>query len=210
MRKGVPMTKRFLLLLPILACSILLLCGCGDGDDKGTKITAEQLTNQGWTKFTAGDYTGANSDFKAANGLDPNYAPAYLGLGWTELRKSSAGLAESAFNTYLLKSSDSEGIIAASAGLILAYHAQDKFQDAIDQADDFLSSNPSWSFSPRDASMDYMDIALIMAQSYYEIGEFQSSLDVVRQYFDAGFSPDLTTDEGRKQLADKLESLYTG
>jgi outer membrane protein assembly factor BamD (BamD/ComL family) len=209
MRKGVPMTKRILLLLPILACSILLLCGCGDGDDNGTKITAEQLTNQGWGKFTAGDYTGASLDFKAANGLDPTYEAAYLGLGWAELKKSSAGLAESAFKTYLQKTSNSEGITATIAGLALAYHAQDKFQDAIDQAEDLLTSSPNWEFS-RDASTNHLDIALVMAQSYYEIGEFQSSLDVVRQYFDAGFSVDLTTDDGRKQLADKLESLYTG
>jgi tetratricopeptide (TPR) repeat protein len=209
MRKGVPMTKRILLLLPVLVCSILLLCGCGDGDDNGPKITPSELTNQGWTKFTAGDYTGASLDFKAAIGLDANYAPAYLGLGWAELKKNSAGLAESAFNTYLLKSLDSAGIIAATAGIALAYHAQDKFQDAIDKADELLSSSPSWGFS-HDTSVDYQDIALIMAQSYYEIGEFQSSLDAVREYFDAGFSADLTTDEGRKQLADKLESLYTG
>ena len=210
MRKGVPMTKRILLLLPILACSIILLCCCGDGDDNGPDVTPEQLTNQGWTKFAAGDYTNATLDFKAAIGLNANYADAYLGLGWAELKKSSAGLAESAFDAYLLKSSDSNGIVAANAGLVFAYHAQDKFQDAIDQAEDFLSSNPSWSYTQRDPSTDYLDIALVLAYSYYEIGEFQSSLDVIKQYFDAGFNPDLTTDEGRKQLADKLESLYTG
>lgn len=202
------MTKRILLLLTILACSILLLCGCGE-DKKVTQVTAEQLTNQGWAKFDTGDYTGACADFKAAKDLDPTYARAYLGLGWAELKRNNAGLAETAFNNYLLKSSDSAGIISATAGLAFAYHAQDKFQDAIDKADELLSSSSNWQFS-NDASLDYLDIALIMAQGYYEIGEFQSSLDVLKQYFDAGFNPDLTTDQGRDQLAAKLESIYTG
>jgi tetratricopeptide (TPR) repeat protein len=202
------MSKRILILLPILICSVLLLCGCGK-EKKSTGITAQELTNQGWGKFTAGDYTGASLDFKAATGLDPTYEDAYLGLGWAELKKNSAGLAESAFKTYLLKTSSSEGATAATAGLALACHAQDKFQDAIDKADELLSSSPSWQFS-RDASIDYLDVALIMAQSYYELGEYQSCLDVVKQYFDASFNPDLTTDQGRNQLAAKLESLYTG
>lgn len=200
------MTKRSLLLTAVLLSSLLLLYGCGDDDGGPTQPTAAELTDQGWAKFQAGDFDGASADFGAATDLDPEYEEAYLGLGWAELRQSHAGLAEDAFETYLLKASGSDD---ADAGLALAYHAQDKFQDAIDKAGQLLSSNPSWSFS-HDASIDYLDLALVLAHSYYETAEYQESLDVVKQYFDPNFNPDVGTDAGREQLAGKLESLYTG
>lgn len=200
------MAKRLLLLTLILLPSILLLCGCGE-DGEPTGPTAAELTRQGWAKFEAGNDPGASADFQAAIGLDPEYAEAYFGLGWADLRQSNAGLAEDAFKTYLLL--EAAGSNDAEAGLALAYHAQDRFQEAIDKVEGILSSDASWSFS-HDISIDYLDLALILAHSYYEIAEYQQSLDVVKQYFEASFNPNVETDEGRNQLAAKLESLYTG
>ena len=185
------MTKRSLLLTAVLLSSILLLYGCGDDGGGPTQPTAAELTDQGWAKFRAGDFDGASADFGAATDLDPEYEEAYLGLGWAELRQSHAGLAEDAFETYLLKASS--GSDDANAGLALAYHAQDKFQDAIDKASQLLSSNGTWSFS-NDASIDYLDLALVLAHSYYQTAEYQESLDVVKQYFDQNFNPDVGTD----------------
>jgi tetratricopeptide (TPR) repeat protein len=200
------MIRRSLLLAAVLLSSLLLLYSCDDDDGGPTGLTAAELTDQGWTKFQAADFAGASADFKAATHLDPEFADAYLGLGWAELRRSNAGMAEDALETYLTMVSGSDN---ANAGLVLAYHAQDKFQDAIGKASLLLSSNPGWSFY-KDASVDYLDIALVLAHSYYEIAEYQQSLDVVKQYFDPNFDPDLGTDAGRDELAAKLESLYTG
>lgn len=201
------MTKRILLLILFSISSLLLFCSCDDDGNGPTEPTAAQLTADGWIKFEAGDDGGAASDFKAANGLDPAYEEAYLGLGWAELRQSHAGLAEEAFETYFLKISGSND--DATAGLALAYHAQDKFQDAIDKATQLLSSSSDWSLG-HGSSIDHLDVALVLAHSYYETAQFQSSLEVVRDYFDSGFSVDPDTDQGRDQLAAKLESLYTG
>ncbi len=201
------MTKRTLLLALILISSFLLLCGCGGDGDGPTEPTAPELTADGWIKFGAANYAGAASDFEAAIGLDPDYQQAYLGLGWTRLYQQSAGLAESALKAYSLKlgTSDNDAI----AGLALAYHAQDKLEDAMDQANQLLSSNPVWNFS-HDPSTNYLDIALVLAHGYYETGQFAGCLNVVQQYFDSGFNVDPSTDQGRDQLAAKLESLYTG
>jgi hypothetical protein len=112
------------------------------------------------------------------------------------------------FETYLAKVSGSND---AKAGLALAYHAQVKFEDVIiDMAEDVLSSDPSWSFSPHAPSINYLDLALILAESYYETADFSQSLLVVQQYFDPNFVVDPNTSEGRTQLGIKLESLYTG
>jgi tetratricopeptide (TPR) repeat protein len=199
------MTKKILLLSVVLITSSLLVFGCGK-EKKTTQQTAEQLTEQGWTKFAAGDYGGASADFEAAIGLDTTYSLAYFRLGWSRLYESSAGLAEEAFRKYV---SQTPGTNDTWAGLALACHAQDEFQDAIDYATQLLSSDPSWSFST-DPSTNYLDVALVLAHSYYMTAQFQSCLDVVNQYFDSGFSVDLNTDQGRTDLATKLNSLYTG
>lgn len=205
MKKGVVMKGRCCLWIAVLLSLLFLLYGCGKDEVK--KITAEELIKQGWAKFDAGDDPGASADFNAALGLDPEADEAYLGLGWAELRQSHAGLAEGPFTTYLSKVSDSDD---AKAGLALAYHAQDKFEDAINMAEEVLSSDPTWSFSPHAPGINYLDLALILADSYYETAEFSQSLTVVQQYFDSNFVVDPDTPEGRKQLADKLENLYTG
>ncbi len=205
MKKGVLMKKRCFLLIGVFLFSLILFYGCGE--DKVTPPNAEKLIEQGWAKFEAGNFNGACADFNAALGLDAEAHDAYFGLGWAELRQNHAGLAEDAFIDYLFKvfySNDAE------AGLALAYHAQDKFEDAIDMAENVLSSDSSWSFSLHDPSIDYLDLALILAQSYYETADFGQSLTVVQQYFDANFVVDPNTTEGRDQLAAKLESLYTG
>jgi tetratricopeptide (TPR) repeat protein len=138
------MRRRWCLWTVICLFFLLMFCACGDDDD-GVTVTAAELTDQGWTKFEVGDFDGAVADFKAAIGLDAGYAEAYLGLGWAELRRTRAGLAEEAFINNLAKSSTWEN--HAKGGLALACHAQKKFEDAIQYAQDLLSSYPQWSFS---------------------------------------------------------------
>ncbi len=202
------MKKRCFLLIVVLISSLLLVYGCGDDDDGGGP-NATELIEQGWAKFGAGDNTGASGDFNAALGLDPqaNDYEAYFGLGWAELRLSHAGIAEDAFETYL--DSASSDPIDAKAGLALAYDAQKKFEEAIDNAEELLSSDPNWTFS-HDSETNYLDIALVLAYGYYATADFAECLQVVRDFFDSGFSVDTSTPEGRKQLADKLKDLYTG
>ncbi|MGB7060932.1 MAG: hypothetical protein WBF13_01090 [Candidatus Zixiibacteriota bacterium] len=199
------MKKRCFLLIAILLPSLLLIYGCGE--DKVTPPNVEELIKQGWAKFETGYYSGACADFNAAIGLSADTNEAYLGLGWAELKQGKAGLAEDAFVTFLSKTSSLED--DAKAGLALAYHAQVKFDDVIDAAEEVLAADPDWSFS-RAPEIDYLDVALVLAHSYYITADFTESLQVVQDFFDPGFSVDTSTPEGRKQLADKLESLYSG
>lgn len=199
------MNRRYFLLMAALLSLLLLAYGCGDDDD-GVGQTAQQLTEQGLVKFDAGDYAGASADFSAALGLDPEFYDAYLWLGWAELRLSNAGLAEDAFVTYLAEKAGSND---AKAGLALAYDAQDEYEGAIDAAEELLSSNPTWTFS-RDSEANYLDVALVLAYGYYMTADFAECLQVVQDYFDPGFSVDTSTQEGRQQLADKVDNLYTG
>ena len=197
------MKKRWFLWTVILFTSLLFIYGCGK--EGKHKQTAQELIDQGWAKFATGNFTGASADFNAANGLTTDTTEAYLGLGWAELRRNNAGLAEKAFVTYLAKVSDSND---AKAGLALAYDAQDKFQNAISMAEEVLQSAPTWMFS-HDPKINHLDLAYVLADSYYSIANFSQSLVTVQHYFNLpDFKPDINTDQGRTELANKIEELY--
>jgi tetratricopeptide (TPR) repeat protein len=200
------MQKRLVLLMVILMGALLFYLSC---EEKGVeKVTASELISKGWLKFEGGDLSGAGSDFSAALSISTipgDSGGAYLGLGWAELRQSHGGLAENNLVKYLLLApGDNDG----RAGLAFAYLAQEKFQSAIDTANAVLSSSSTWSFS-HDPSINHLDLRLLLAQSYYELADFEASLGIV-QYFDPDFNVDPNTHEGRIALAEKIDSLWTG
>jgi hypothetical protein len=202
------MQKRLILLIVILMGTLLFCFSC---EEKGTKTpTARELINQGWQKFQAGDLVGAGSDFTAAISISTvrdDSSDAYLGLGWAQLRHDQGGLAEINLVTHLsLVPGGDDG----RAGLAFAYLATDKFKEAVDTANVVLSSNASWSFS-HDNSINHLDLRLLLAQCYYNLGDYGASLEIVQsEYFDPGFNADINTPEGRISLADKIHSLWTG
>jgi tetratricopeptide (TPR) repeat protein len=202
------MQKRLFLLAVILMGTLLFCFSC---EEKGVKpkVTAGELINQGWQKFDAGNSAGAGADFSAALSITTNAADsseAFLGLGWAQLKQNQAGLTEKSLLRYLSFNPGVPGLDDGRAGLALAYSATSKFREAIDTANVVLSSNPTWSFG-HDPSVNYLDLYLILAQSYYELADFYMSLEMV-QYFDPNFDADPNTPEGRKNLADKIEELW--
>lgn len=198
------MRKKSFLLMVILMGTLLFYFSC---EEKGVEtITASELIEKGWLKFEAGKLAGAGADFSAAISISTNAGDssgAYLGLSWAQLRQNQAGLAENSFVEYLFLTPGSDD---GRVGLAFAYLAQGKFQNAIDTANVVLSSNSTWSFG-HDPSIDHLDLRLLLAQSYYELADFETSLEIV-QYFEPGFNVDPNIPEGRESLADMIESLW--
>jgi tetratricopeptide (TPR) repeat protein len=201
------MQKRWVLLIVLLTGTLLFCLSC---EDKGVgRVTASELIAKGWQKFESGNFAGAGSDFNATLSISTNASDssgAFLGLGWAELRQNQAGVAENDLIKYLNLSPGSND---GRAGLAFACLAQEKFESAIDNADAVLSSDPSWKFG-HDGSVDYSDLRLLMAQSYYALADYSESLSIVREHFDSNFNIDPGTPEGRRDLANKIESLWTG
>ncbi len=196
------MQKRLFLLMVILMGTLLFYFSC---EEKGVeKITAGELIKKGWLKFEAGNLAGAGSDFSAAISISTNAGDssgAFLGLGWAQLRQSQAGLAENSFVEYLYLSPGSDD---GRAGLAFAYPATNKFREAIDTANVVLSSDPSWVFS-HDSSIDSTDLHLVLAQCYYCIAIFDSSLMQVINYYDQSFWQDVSTPAGKDTLGMKIQ-----
>lgn len=198
------MQKRLVLLIVILTGTLLFYFSC---EKKGVeKITARKLIEQGWGKFGVGNFAGAGSDFSAALSIAAikiDSSDAFLGLGWAELRQNQGGLAENSLVKYLsFAPGDNDG----RAGLAFAYPIppQNKFREAIDTANVILSSNPTWIFS-HDASLDSVDLHLLLAQCYYDIAVFDSSLMQVIKYYDPNFWQDVSTQAGKDTLGQKIQ-----
>jgi tetratricopeptide (TPR) repeat protein len=195
------MQKRLFLVMLILMGTLLFYFSC---EKKGVeKVTARKLIDQGWRKFEAGDFAGAGSDFSAALSIatiKTDSSDAFLGLGWAELKQNHGGLAENSLVKYL---SLAPGYNDGRAGLAFAYSTTNKFREAIDTANVVLSSNPTWAFS-HDASINSADLHLLLAQCYYDIAIFDSSLIQVRTQYPY-FEVDVNTSAGRDSLGLKIE-----
>lgn len=208
------MRKRLFLLLVVLMGTLLFYFSCEKEPVKPP--TARELINKGWQKFQAGNLLGAGSDFTAAISISTTKADssdAYLGLGWAQLRQNQGGLAENSLVKYLSSGPGLPELNDGKAGLAFAYSTYfttDKLRKAIDTANVVLSSNASWSFG-RDNSINHLDLRLLLAQCYYDLGDYSASLEIVRSgYFDPNFNANISTPEGRIALADKIHSLWTG
>jgi len=195
------MQKRLFLLIVILMGTLILYSSCEKKG--GGKITPGELIQQGWAKFEAKNFAGAGSDFSAALSISTNSndsSGALLGLGWSQLRQNAGGLAENSLVKYLLLTpGESDG----RAGLAFSYPTTDKFREAIDTANVVLSSNPTWAFS-HDDNIDSTDLHLLLAQCYYDIAIFDSSLTQVREYYDPNFWVDVNTPAGKIALGEKI------
>ena len=182
---------------------IILFMSCGsDSGNTPEQSSAEELTTSGWLSFEAGEYQVALQKFEDAIQIDNNYIDAYNGAGWSQGRLLNLNEAISNF----LHCRDLDSLFTdASAGLAFVYNAQKNYQSAISHANKTLSQNSQWDFK-HDSQLDFKDIHLLLAECYFAILDFESSLAQV-QILNPDFNADLFTFEGRSALAAEIERL---
>ena len=89
--------------------------------------------------------------------------------------------------------------------MAFVYNAQKEYQSAINSANTALSLKSNWLFS-HDESIGYKDLHLILAASYFGLGNFSQSLVQV-QKLNSAFTADINTYEGKSALAEEIERL---
>ncbi len=188
----------------IFCLSILLLiinCELQNGITPPDKIV-EELVNEGWEQFKSGNYQLALEKFQDVIVRDNNYAEAYNGAGWASARLTNLTNAVSHFTQCITLNSSH---VAAHAGLAFVYSAQKKYESAINSANKALSLRSNWLFT-YDESIGYKDLHLILAASYFALGNFSQSLAQV-QKLNPSFTADINTYEGKSALAEEIERL---
>ncbi|MFQ6616777.1 MAG: hypothetical protein ACE5HZ_08470 [Fidelibacterota bacterium] len=213
-----------LFLLPV----VILTCR------KRLEPTEMDMAEFGWTLYAGEEYREANRWFDDAVFEDSTYKDGYNGLGWTYGKLGELGQSISSFqkgrtlafedttraDSLLLLTVPSHDVPKeTTAGLALAYHATSSYQNAVIYGNSLLTlsrdssytasqGDPNWVFS-RDPTIDARDIIWTLASSQYALGNFEKSLDHVRQLMSEpdSFSPDITAVEGRRELAEMIEFL---
>ena len=201
--------------------------------------TSEDMAKHGWVLYIDKDYINSNSWFRDATVKDSEWKDAYNGLGWSYAQLAGATaqhvLLDSGISNFVnglkkpieeWEATDDEGNIIdvqaeILAGLTFSYHAKGKDSKVIEYGSAFLDSTtfndeglpaPNWYFShDPDSLLNYLDVRITMAASYFAEGKFDSSVIQVSVILDSLKSAETpvtdTTLVGRKKIAEQIESL---
>lgn len=203
------------------ALLLLVAAGCGGGDstmepdpdpDPLPPPTYAERIASGWSSFASGAYATASSKFSAAVTADPEPVDAYVGLGWSDLKLDELDAAHAAFETGSTKSGTDATRADLYAGWAFVWHARTSAPDHHTESNARIvqaeTLEPAWSFEHL-AGIDADDLALLAAENFFALGEFDSCLARV-QSLDPTFVADIGTPEGQAALADEIELLRTG
>ena len=214
-------------LLLFVSLGILFIHGCR----KNFSATAEHKASYGWEMYELKDYLKSREWFFNSVETDKKWKDGYNGLGWSyakllemdSLDTENIGSIRT-FHRGLLQPKDpwnsTDVHLEILAGLTFAYHAKGNDKEAVKFGNALIDStliglNPSrwhsWAFS-HDSTLNYLDLRITMASSYFALAEFDSTQVHLKVVLDSlGSSTKLISDYksllGRQLVAQQLDSL---
>ena len=214
-------------LLLFVSLGILFIDGCR----KNFSATAEHKASYGWEMYELKDYLKSREWFFNSVETDKKWKDGYNGLGWSyakllemdSLDTENIGSIRT-FHRGLLQPKDpwnsTDVHLEILAGLTFAYHAKGNDKEAVKFGNALIDStliglNPSrwhsWAFS-HDSTLNYLDLRITMASSYFALAEFDSTQVHLKVVLDSlGSSTKLISDYksllGRQLVAQQLDSL---
>ena len=214
-------------LLFFVSLGILFIDGCR----KNFSATAEHKASYGWEMYELKDYLKSREWFYNSVETDKKWKDGYNGLGWSyakllemdSLDTENIGSIRT-FHRGLLQPKDpwnsTDVHLEILAGLTFAYHAKGNDKEAVKFGNALIDStliglNPSrwhsWAFS-HDSTLNYLDLRITMASSYFALAEFDSTQVHLKVVLDSlGSSTKLISDYksllGRQLVAQQLDSL---
>lgn len=217
--------------LTLLFASLILFWNCREWVD----ADQTHMGDYAWELYAAKDYENSNFWFIDAVFEDSVYKDAYNGLGWTygKLGEIQSSISNFEFGLALVLADTTDDDINLMgnghnvgqqiyAGLTMAYHASGdsaNYVKAINYGNIFLAMTGDsayatsqaaapWKFS-RDTNLSSRHVIWTLSSAYYSTSQFNLSLAKVHQLMSdpATFSPNVATVEGRRELAEKLETL---
>ena len=202
-------------LLFIMAIGLITMDACR----KKFYATAEDMAEYGWELFETKEYLPSNAWFLDAVSKDSDWKDGYNGLGWTYAKLMVLDSSISHFTTGLAKKQHQWNPIDVQseilAGLTFANHALGKDAKVIQYGRAFLDSTvkpltAGWMFT-HDSLLNYLDVRITLAASYFAVGKFDSTIFQVTVILDSLNSSELpitdTTLVGRKEMAKQIMTL---
>ena len=156
---------------PVLAFALALALGCGVSETGGSE--EESALHDAWALYHQQRWEDARAAFQDLVDADLVVGEAYGGLGWARLHLLQPGPARTAFQNSLVGDEDR---LESRAGE--AFALRDSGGDSgrlLQQARAVLAEDPGWRFS-HETSVDWMDLQVLMAQTFFLRQQFDSSL----------------------------------
>jgi tetratricopeptide (TPR) repeat protein len=179
---------------------IVILYGCGGSED--VVSTKADYVSQGWIEYAAGSYESAIEQFQFALTKDPENAEAYNGIGWAYARLGKTNESIGNFKTATSKDPQNAD---AHAGLAGVYFIDGDYEQAIASAKQVLSIKLDYQ-SPHD-KMKANNVRILLAESYYNIGEYPSAKSQIEQLGVYGKTLDPSSPTYRSDLLLAIDEL---
>jgi tetratricopeptide (TPR) repeat protein len=190
----------FVLGLALLAAAL----GCSETEESPTDPILSSL-EQAWSAFESGDFAEAESKFNDALAENATDTDAHNGLGWAHSNLGQLGAALSDFDAAI-----SGGHTGAAPHVGRAIVLRDlepvDYDAAITSAEAALSIDAAFQFS-HDASVDWRDLRLVIAQSHFALGNYAGANEQVGLL--GGVQPDPSSGTFVEDLLAEIERLGT-
>ncbi len=167
-------------LLPLVAAAaIIVSLGC-DRDEGVEEWSQADWTNAGWESWTQGNYEAAESAFGSALKVDPYYAEAHAGMGWTLLRTQNVDDAVGAFEDAVLVGEQAGTPLEVRQviymGAATAYEAGDEYGLSAARGRHMVKNLDGDNFrflkkADPDKHITGYDLYIILALDYYGLGD---------------------------------------
>ncbi len=165
---------------------IILLLTIQCGGDNGNPTPVDEITAEGWSLFSVGDYDAAIGRFSEALGLNADWADAYNGRGWSNLELRRLDGAKTDLNTAVQIATGqnlSQVANEARTGLGSVLNREEEYDETVQVLGSVVTSNPSFQFTHR-SSVNIFDVRLILSSAFLSLSEGEEDAGTVDSYFD--------------------------
>lgn len=191
---------------------LLLLCISCDSDSSGNNSSENEQLKSGFDKFKKGNYFDAITEFEKKliefDSIPKVKAEVLVGLGFSRMRSADGDL--STLTTSLQNFKDAyfadNNNIDARAGLCLvAPIAEKNYSYSVTHGEALLAQDASYKFA-HDSSLNYKDIQLQVAMSYFNSKNFTKCYEMIKKV-NSSFSTSTSAADFVHQLSIELERL---
>lgn len=134
----------------------------------------------GVLRLSNGAFAASRAAFRNELSHDPDYGPAWMGLGWAFLLDDSLQVAEEVFNHALdTPTCALDDPALTHAGLAIAHIARSEFASALSSARAALLANPMLEL-PAIPTINHLDVQLVLAEAAYHQAMLPEALSALR------------------------------
>jgi tetratricopeptide (TPR) repeat protein len=168
----------------VAAAAIIFSVGCEDDEDIEAWSQA-QWTAEGWSCWRSADYDAAVTAFGNALKVDPYYAEAHAGLGWTYARMHTMEEAANVFENAIMVSEQAGTSVEVRQviymGAATAYESIDEYELSARYGRFMINSLNGDNFQFKQAVPDGAkvtvtgyDLYIVLALDYYGLGNAEN------------------------------------